>query len=222
MAEPVDRMLATIDLHARSCAGALGRDHIDPRVLDAMRRVPRERFVPEESRDLAYGDYPLPIGEGQTISQPFIVAFMTDLLDVQPGQVVLDIGTGCGYQAAVLAEMGAVVETVEIVSVLAAAASRTLDGLGYARVRVHTRDGHAGLPEQAPFDRIIVAAAPGRVPPALLEQLANGGRLVIPVGGRYGQQLLLIDKDETGRLSERRTLPVAFVPLTGGPPEASD
>jgi protein-L-isoaspartate(D-aspartate) O-methyltransferase len=222
MAEPVDRMLATIDLHARSCAAVLGRDHIDPRVLGAMRRVPREQFVPEENRALAYGDHPLPIGHGQTISQPFIVAFMTDLLDVQPGQRVLEVGTGCGYQAAVLAEMGAVVETIEIVSALAATASRTLEELGYTSVHVHARDGHAGLPEQAPFDRIIVTAAPDRVPPALLEQLANGGRLVIPVGERYGQQLLLIDKDEAGRLHERHTLPVAFVPLTGGPSAATD
>lgn len=216
MTEPVDRMLATIDRHARLCADALGRDHVEPRVLEAMRRVPRERFVPDANRALAYGDHPLPIGHGQTISQPFIVAFMTDLLNVQPGLRVLEVGTGCGYQAAVLAALGASVETIEIVPELAEAARRTLAALGYDEVIVHVRDGHAGLPERAPFDRIIVTAAPDRVPEALVEQLAPGGRLLIPVGGPLDQHLLLIDKDAAGRVSERRTLAVAFVPLTGG------
>lgn len=220
MAESIDRMLAGIDLHARSCRQALGRDHIDPRVQAAMRRVPRERFVPDENRDLAYGDHPLPIGHGQTISQPFIVAFMTDLLDVQPGHRVLEVGTGCGYQAAVLAELADAVETIEVVPELARRARATLEELGYANIAVHEGDGHAGLPERAPFDRIIVTAAPARVPPALLEQLAANGRLVIPVGGRFEQQMLIVDKDEQGRLHERRTIGVAFVPLIGGQPSA--
>lgn len=218
MSDPIEEMLATINRHAASCRPALGRRQIDQRVLDAMRRVPRERFVPEAERAFACGDHPLPIGHGQTISQPFIVAFMTDLLDVHVGQRVLEIGAGCGYQAAVLAELGALVETIEIVPELAAAAKRTLAELGYDMVHVHARDGHGGLPELAPFDRIIATAAPEQVPSALLEQLAPGGRLVIPVGRRHGQELLLIDKDEAGGLHQRRTLPVAFVPLTGGAP----
>lgn len=215
MAEPVDRMLATIDQHAKSCRHALGRDHIDRRVLAALRRVPRERFVPDENRALAYGDHPLPIGHDQTISQPFIVAFMTDLLDVQPGHRVLEVGTGCGYQAAVLAELAGEVQTIEVVPALARRARATLLDLGYRNVVVHEGDGHAGLPDQAPFDRIIVTAAPDRVPRALTEQLAPGGRLVIPVGSRFAQELLLVDKDKDGHLHERRTIGVAFVPLVG-------
>ena len=218
MAEPIDRMLATIDLHAKSCRQALGRDHIDPRVLAAMRRVPRELFVPNENRALAYSDHPLPIGHGQTISQPFIVAFMTDLLDLQPGHRVLEVGTGCGYQAAVLAELAAAVETIEVVPELARRARAMLEELGYPNIVVHEGDGHAGLPDRAPFDRIIVTAAPAEVPPALLEQLAANGRLVIPVGERFGQELIIIDKDEAGGLHQRRTIGVAFVPLTGGEP----
>lgn len=219
MTVSIEQMLATIDRHASTCRTVLGRDHIDTRVLAAMRRVPREQFVPDENRALAYGDHPLPIGHGQTISQPFIVALMTDLLDVQPGQRVLEVGTGCGYQAAVLAELGAAVETIEIVPELARTARQTLAALNHGRVTVHVRDGHAGLPERAPFDRIIVTAAPSEVPPALLEQLASGGRLVMPVGSRHAQELLVIDKDDNGRLHERRTLPVAFVPLTGKEPD---
>jgi protein-L-isoaspartate(D-aspartate) O-methyltransferase len=143
---------------------------------------------------------------------------MTDLLDVRPGHRVLEVGTGCGYQAAVLAELGALVDTLEIVHELVLAARRILAELGYATVRVHERDGHAGLPERAPFDRIIVTASPARVPKALIDQLAPGGRLVIPVGERHHQELRLIEKDVVGEVHERRTLPVAFVPLTGGAP----
>ncbi len=216
MTEPIDRMLTAIDLHAKSCRAALGRDHIDPRVKDAMRRVPRELFVPEENRAFAYGDHPLPIGRGQTISQPFIVAFMTDLLDVQPEHRVLEIGTGCGYQAAVLGELAAEVLTIEVVEDLAKQARATLHDLGYRNIVVHQGDGHAGLPDKAPFDRVLVTAAPGQVPKPLIDQLAPGGRLVIPVGGRFEQYIRVIDKDEQGRTHERRTIPVAFVPLTGG------
>ena len=216
MAEPVERMLATIDLHARGCRHALGRDHIDPRVLAAMRRVPRDHFVADENRIFAYDDHPLPIGHGQTISQPFIVAFMTDLLDVRPGQRVLEVGTGCGYQAAVLAELADEVQTIEVVPELARRARATLLDLGYRNIVVHEGDGHRGLPGEAPFDRIIVTAAPDRLPPALVEQLAPGGRLVIPVGDRWQQELLIIDKDKDGRLHERRTIGVAFVPLVDG------
>ncbi len=216
MAADVAEMIEAIDRHARSCTAALGRDHIAPAVLEAMRRVPRQRFVPDIERTLAYGDHPLPIGHGQTISQPFIVAFMTDLLDVRPGLRVLEVGTGCGYQAAVLAELGCEVDTIEIVEPLALQARQTLAELGYAGVRVHHADGHRGLPERAPFDRIIVTAAPAAVPAVLVEQLAPGGRLVIPVGERFGQELMVIDKDEAGQCHERTTIGVAFVPLTGG------
>jgi protein-L-isoaspartate(D-aspartate) O-methyltransferase len=218
MAEPIDAMLATIDRHARGCRAALGRGHIDPRVKDAMRRVPRDRFVPEENRALAYGDHPLPIGHGQTISQPFIVAFMTDLLDVRPGHLVLEVGTGCGYQAAVLAELADRVETIEVVPELVRRARATLEELGYQNITVHEGDGHAGLPDRAPFDRIIVTAAPDRVPQALIDQLAPHGRLVIPVGSRYDQELLLVDKDADGRVHSERTIGVAFVPLVHGEP----
>jgi len=217
MAATVEDMLDAIARHARFCKGALGRDHISPEVLEAMRRVPRERFVPEIQRALAYGDHPLPIGHGQTISQPFIVAFMTDLLDVRPGLRVLEVGTGCGYQAAVLAALGCELDTIEIVAPLADAARRTLAALGHTAVRVYHSDGRHGLPERAPFDRIIVTAAPAAVPAVLIEQLAPGGRLIIPVGGRFAQELRVIDKDAAGAVAERRVLSVAFVPLTGGP-----
>lgn len=217
MAATVEDMLDAIARHARSCRDSLGRDHISAGVLRAMRRVPRERFVPDIERALAYGDHPLPIGHGQTISQPFIVAFMTDLLDVRAGHRVLEVGTGCGYQAAVLAELGCELDTIEIVAPLAAAARQTLAELGYTTVRVHHADGHRGLPERAPFDRIIVTAAPAAVPAVLVEQLAPGGRLVIPVGEQLAQELRVIDKDASGAVVERRVLSVAFVPLTGGP-----
>ena len=222
MKEPVKAMLETIDRHAASTAEVLGRDHIDPRVMAAVSRVPREQFVPEDERHLAHGDHPLPIGHGQTISQPFIVAFMTDLLDLQPAHRVLEVGTGCGYQAAVLAELAGQVDTIEVVPELAAEARALLARLGYANVRVHVGDGRLGLEDLAPFDRIIVTAAPEQVPEALTRQLAPGGRLVIPVGAAPWQQTLtIIDKDAEGRLTERRTIGVAFVPLvTGGSRDA--
>lgn len=210
-------MLEAIDRHAASTAEVLGRDHIDPRVMDAVARVPREEFVPESERHLAHGDHPLPIGHGQTISQPFIVAFMTDLLDLQPAHRVLEVGTGCGYQAAVLAELADSVDTIEVVPDLAAAARALLARLGYANVSVHVGDGRLGLEDRAPFDRIIVTAAPERVPEALTRQLAPGGRLVIPVGtGPWQQALMIIDKDAEGHLAEQRTIGVAFVPLVAG------
>ena len=217
--DPVQAMLQTIDRHAATVQAVLGRDHVDPRVMAAIARVPRTHFVPEADRHLAHGDHPLPIGHGQTISQPFIVAFMTDLLDLQPDHRVLEIGTGCGYQAAVLAELAREVDTIELVPELAAQARAVLVELGYRNVRVHDGDGRLGLEASAPFDRIIVTAAPERVPEALTRQLAPNGRLVIPVGGSPGRQgLLVINKDEKGRLTERRTIGVAFVPLLAGSP----
>lgn len=187
----------------------------DPQVLAAMRRVPRHLFVPERVRHLAYTDGPLPIGEGQTISQPYIVAYMTAALKLKPGDKVLEIGTGSGYQAAVLAEITPHVFTIEILEPLATAAAERLKQLGYTTVRVRCGDGYHGWPEEAPFDGIIVTCAADPIPPALLEQLKPGGRLVIPRGEPYGEQwLVLATKDPTGQVHTEPLLPVAFVPLT--------
>jgi protein-L-isoaspartate(D-aspartate) O-methyltransferase len=185
----------------------------DGRVLDAMRRVPRHAFVPRDQVDRAYEDRPLPIGEGQTISQPYTVALMTELLDVQPGEVVLEIGTGSGYQAAVLAELTDRVHTVEILPELARRAARTLDRLGYTEMKRRTADGYFGWRENGPYDGIIVTAAPDHIPAPLVEQLREGGRMVIPVGppGSY-QTLWRLTKQEGKVMSENIT-DVAFVPL---------
>jgi len=191
-----------------------GRDIRHLGVLRAMRKVPRERFVPESARAQAYGDYPLPIGYGQTISQPYIVAFMTERLDPQPTDRVLEIGTGSGYQAAVLAELVAEVYSIEIVEPLARSAAATLNSLGYTNVHVRAGDGYLGWPEAAPFDSVIVTCAPDRVPPALESQLREGGRLIIPVGGRFTQELWLLEKHGTN-IQRRAVLPVRFVPMTG-------
>jgi protein-L-isoaspartate(D-aspartate) O-methyltransferase len=191
----------------------------DPATLAALRAVPRHEFVAEADRALAYGDHPLPIGFGQTISQPYIVAYMTELLELTPGARVLEVGTGSGYQAAVLAEMGSEVYSIEIVEPLARQAAARLKRLGYDRVRVRHGDGHFGWPEHAPFPAIIVTAAAGHIPPALLDQLAPGGRMVIPVGHVYGvQNLVLVTRDSNGKVRTRRLLPVRFVPLVSGGP----
>ncbi|MCB2226130.1 MAG: protein-L-isoaspartate(D-aspartate) O-methyltransferase [Desulfarculaceae bacterium] len=190
-----------------------------PLVLAAMRTVPRHQFVDPAWRPQAYEDHPLPIGQGQTISQPFIVAYMSQLLRVRPGLKVLEIGTGSGYQAAVLAVMGAQVYTVEIIPELAEKAAATLKGMGYQGVKVKLADGHFGWPDQAPFDRIVVTAGAKEIPPALLEQLAPGGRMVIPVGADSGgEELTLVLKDQNGKISQQTLLPVRFVPLVGGKP----
>jgi len=189
------------------------RDVADPRVLAAMRRVPRHAFVPEARQDEAYADHPLPIGHGQTISQPYIVAVMTELARVGPGSRVLEIGTGSGYQAAVLAEVGAEVWSIEIVEPLAHRARETLARLGYDRVHVRHGDGFAGWPEEAPFDAVVVTAAPGSVPPPLLDQLAPGGRLVIPVGDSY--QELQVHRRTPDGFEVETVFPVRFVPMTG-------
>jgi protein-L-isoaspartate(D-aspartate) O-methyltransferase len=189
------------------------RDITSPRVLDAMLKVPRHLFVPEQERARAYGDYPLPIGFDQTISQPYIVAFMTQALDVQPGHRVLEIGTGSGYQAAVLAELAAHVYTIEIVAPLADRARATLAGLGYRNIDVRTGNGYRGWPEQAPFDRVMVTAAPDEVPAPLVEQLKVGGLMAIPVG-TFEQELRIMRRTATG-MQTIDTLPVRFVPMTG-------
>ena len=194
-------------LHARDIRAA--------RVLEAMRRVPRHVFVPESQRADAYEDRPLPIGHGQTISQPYIVAFMTQALDVRATDRVLEIGTGSGYQAAVLCELAKEVYTIEIVTPLAERARETLTGLGYRNVHVRAGNGYLGWPEQAPFDRVIVTAAPEEVPPALVDQLNAGGLMAIPVGG-IDQELRILRKNTAG-LETLQTLPVRFVPMTGKP-----
>jgi len=185
----------------------------DPAVLAAMRKVPRHLFIPEEYRREAYEDYPLPIGEGQTISQPYIVALMTQMLDIKPGCKVLEIGTGSGYQAAVLAEMGADVYTIEILPALAERARDRLYRLGYAGVHVLVGDGYRGYLAAAPFDAVIVTAAPEEIPQPLVDQLKVGGRLVVPIG-KYTQELKLVHKGENGTTTEDM-LPVRFVPMVG-------
>jgi protein-L-isoaspartate(D-aspartate) O-methyltransferase len=190
------------------------RDVRERRVLDAMRKVERHRFVPPALLDRAYDDTPLPIGYDQTISQPYVVAYMTEALGVERRHKVLEIGTGSGYQAAVLGELAGSVFTIEIVPELAQRATATLKSLGYANVRVRSGDGFNGWPEQAPFDRIMVTAAPEEIPKPLLDQLSPGGRLVIPVGGQGATQwLTIVDKTAKG-VVQRRTLPVRFVPFT--------
>jgi protein-L-isoaspartate(D-aspartate) O-methyltransferase len=185
----------------------------DPGVLAAMRRVPRDQFVPEELRGRAYDDRPLPIGENQTISQPYIVAVMTELAGVKRGSRVLEVGTGSGYQAAVLADLGADVYTIEIVAPLARRAARTLAALGYRAVKVRIGDGYRGWPEAAPFDAVLVTAAPPEVPDPLRQQLKVGGRLVVPVG-ELDQELKVITRNASG-FTERTVIPVRFVPMTG-------
>jgi protein-L-isoaspartate(D-aspartate) O-methyltransferase len=189
-----------------------GRDIDDPAVLSAMTKVPRHLFVPVKIRDLAYKDGPLPIGYDQTISQPYIVALMSQLLALKSGERVLEIGTGSGYQAAVLAQMGVEVFTIEIVPELGNRAKKVLDQLGYDRVKVKIGDGYLGWPENAPFDGIIVTCAPTSIPEPLNEQLAEGGRMVIPVGESGYQQLYLLIKQD-GRIIQKKIIDVRFVPM---------
>lgn len=191
-----------------------GRGITNSRVLTAMGRVPRHEFVPEKLRQHAYEDRPLPIGYGQTISQPYIVAFMTEYLDPRPTDRVLEIGTGSGYQAAVLSELVAEVYTIEIVESLADRASADLARLAYTNVHVRAGDGYRGWPGKAPFDAVIVTCAPGSVPQPLTDQLAEGGRMMIPVGQIWDQRLILLEKTD-GQLEQKSVLPVRFVPMTG-------
>lgn len=208
-------MLDSIRESVRSSASYTGRTELSGRVMAAMGRVPREAFVLPAFRHRAYENTPLPIEAGQTISQPLIVALMTDLLDPQPDDVILEVGTGSGYQAAVLAGLVSHVYSVEIIEELAASAAAVLARLGYDNVTVRAGDGYAGWPEHAPFDGIIVTAAAAEIPPPLLAQLKPGGRLVIPVGEEHGyQELLLVELDEQGEIRRRSVLPVRFVPLT--------
>jgi len=207
------------DVHTLRRSGMLerqikSRGIRNPHVLRAMSEVPRHEFVPPALKDRAYDDNALPIGSGQTISQPYIVALMTQLAGVEPGDRVLDVGTGSGYQAAVLAEIVERVYSIEILPDLAREAERRLTRLGYDNVVVKEGDGWKGWPEHAPFDAIVLAAAPAEVPPPLVEQLAPGGRLVLPVGNYY-QEIVLVTKNEDGTISRRSDIPVRFVPMTG-------
>jgi protein-L-isoaspartate(D-aspartate) O-methyltransferase len=209
-------MVRTIESHAREAGLALRGDQIDPKILEVLRAAPRHQFVPESLQEASYADRALPIGFGQTISQPFIVALMTDVLNVGPNGVVLEVGTGSGYQAAVLAQLVRQVYTIEVIPALAARAADRLNRLGHANVSVRQGDGYYGLREAAPFDGIIVTAAAGHIPPPLLEQLKPGGRMVIPVGPLFGlQHLTVVERDPEGRVRTRQLFPVHFVPLTG-------
>lgn len=210
-AKLIEELRLELDLTRRETGNVV----VDPKVLSAMAAVPRHLFVPEPYRDFAYENRPLPIGFGQTISQPYLVALMTDLLDVDGGDQVLEVGTGSGYQAAVLAELVEAVYTVEIIPELADQAAARLGRLAYDNVHARQADGYDGWPEHAPFDGIVVTAASSHVPPPLVEQLAPGGKMVIPVGGPFAiQQLMLVTKTPKGKIRTRQVVPVAFVPLT--------
>ena len=210
------RMLGEIERHAVAMVQGGGRPWISREVMAAIARVPRHEFVPAEQRRHAYDNRPLPIGYGQTISQPYIVALMTDLARPEPGHKVLEIGTGSGYQAAVLAELVDRVYSIEIVEPLGKQATKRLRVLGYDNIETRIGDGYYGWKEHAPFDSIVVTAAANSVPPPLIAQLKPGGRMVIPVGtGFFTQTLMLVRKDAAGRVRSTQILPVRFVPLTG-------
>ena len=212
-----EAMVALIEADVRQTSAHLKRAALEPRVLAAMASVPRHQFVPPDLVAQAYLNRPLPIGHGQTISQPYIVAIMSDLLDLEDGQKVLEIGTGSGYQAAVLAELGLRVFSIEIVEPLGREARARLDRLGYSAIESRIGDGYYGWPGEQPFDAIVVTAAASHVPPPLVAQLRVGGRMIIPVGSRFTtQQLILIERVSADEISTRQVLPVRFVPLTGG------
>ena len=215
-AVPRRAMVEQIALLARNVGGRTGRTAISGPVMEALGRVPRHAFVPVEMALYAYLDAPLPIGCDKTISQPFIVALMTDLLEIGPGDRVLEIGTGLGYQAAVLAELAAEVFTVEAIEELALSGRRRLADRGYGNVRTRIGDGSRGWPEYAPFDRIIATAAPDLIPTALLQQLKPGGRMAIPAGLEDDQRLILVTKDAGGRSATEEILPVRFSRMTSG------
>jgi protein-L-isoaspartate(D-aspartate) O-methyltransferase len=214
-ADERDRLVAEVERDLADIASTTGHGQLAARVLDALRKVPRHRFMPASVVHLAYANRALPIGHEQTISQPSVVALMTDLLDTLPTDRVLEIGTGSGYQAAVLAELVARVYTIEIVRPLGERTAELLRELGYDNIETRIGDGYRGWPQAAPFDAIIVTAAPEQVPQPLIDQLARGGRLVAPIGAQAGaQELLLMRKGEDGHTVSRKLLPVRFVPLT--------
>ena len=211
------QLVKTIEDDVKQTSQELNKAALYPRVMNAMRQVPRHEFVPESERAFAYENRPLPIGHGQTISQPYIVAIMTDMLDLKPASKVLELGTGSGYQAAILAELAGEVYTIEIVAALGLEAKQRLQKLGYKNVITKIGDGYYGWEEHAPFDAIIVTAAASHIPPPLIKQLKPGGRMVIPVGSRFMlQQLLIVDKQDDGKVASKQVMPVIFVPVTGG------
>lgn len=209
------RMLEEIERDVHYTRHLLGLDRLSEPVHAALLKVPRHAFVPDALQDAAYDNNPLPIGEGQTISQPYIVAIMTELLALRPEQQVLEIGTGSGYQAAILAQLARQVYSIEIVDSLARRAAQRLRLLGFDNVQTRCTDGYHGWPEAAPFDAIVVSAATAAVPSPLFEQLAPGGRLIVPLDAGFDQELVLFNKSPGGELSQRKLLPVAFVPMTG-------
>lgn len=209
-------MIIEISETVRYTSDYTGKKALDDKVMQVMAKVPRQEFIPESQWRFAYQNRPLPIGAGQTISQPYIVALMTDLAKVGKESIVLEVGTGSGYQAAVLGELVNHVYSIEIIEELGLRAKHTLQRLGYRNIDVRIGNGYKGWPEHAPFDAILVTAAPEKIPATLIEQLKPGGRLVIPVGERYGTQLLkVMEKDASGELTEHDVLPVGFVPMTG-------
>jgi protein-L-isoaspartate(D-aspartate) O-methyltransferase len=208
-------MIAAIRAMADHVAAQLGKTALDERVLMAMAKVPRHEFVPIEVQQYAYLNRPIPIGFDKTISQPVMVAVMTDLLELKPDDVVLEIGTGLGYQAALLAELADRVYSVEIIDELAQRAIQRLKRQGYTSVEVRIGNGYVGWPEHAPFDKVIVAAAPDLIPPPLINQLTAGGRMVIPVGLPIAQQLVLVEKDLNGKVTTKEIMPVLFSVLEG-------
>jgi protein-L-isoaspartate(D-aspartate) O-methyltransferase len=211
------QMVDEIAEDARRVAKFVGKDTFDENIMRVMQTTPRHLFVPEEARPFAYENRPLPIGYGQTISQPYIVALMTELLQPEPGHKVLEIGTGSGYQAAILAQLVKEVFSIEIIDELGQSSTSLLKELGYDNVATRIADGYDGWPEHAPFDSIIVTAAISHIPPPLVRQLKNGGTMVIPVGtGFQTQQLTLVKKDMTGEITTQQIIPVIFVPFTGG------
>ncbi len=214
--EPLRRhMLAEITASTAHVASVIGKAALDQRVLQAMGKVLRHEFVPIELQPYAYANVPLPIGFDKTISQPFIVALMTDLLDLRPEDAVLEIGTGLGYQAAILAELAGKVFSIEVIEELAQHAKRRLSRQGYANIELRIANGYYGWVEHAPFDKVIVTAAPDLIPPPLLQQLKPGGKMVIPAGLPESQQLLLVEKDDSGRTRTKEILPVRFSQLEG-------
>jgi protein-L-isoaspartate(D-aspartate) O-methyltransferase len=219
MKSAIKRMLAEIEGEVAYTRSLIGKSKLDPRVMTAVGKVSREAFVSPDLKQLAYDNGPLPIGYGQTISQPYIVALMTDLLQPEPDHVVLEVGTGSGYQAAVLSQLVKQVFTIERIAALGDASAARLKSLGYSNIEYRTGNGYDGWPEHAPYDSIIVTAAASHIPPALIEQLKPGGRLVIPVGLPYmPQELLLVEKNDQGEIHTRDILGVAFVPLQEAPP----
>ena len=207
------QMLRDIAADVKTLSASVGREHLSERVMAAMTKVHRHHFVPIEVQAFAYANTPLPIGHGKTISQPFIVALMTDLLDISPADRVLEVGTGFGYQAAVLAELAGLVYTVEIIEALQRQAKKTLNELGYTNIEFRLGNGAYGWPEKGPFDKIILTAAPELIPPALLEQLKPSGKLVLPAGPPENQQLMLVERDASSRQTSRTILPVRFSEL---------